>query len=242
MRAVFGPETEKADGREAVRHAGALALSDARLLLFPVRTIGPAFAWVTCPLALARLRRDAAEAGIEGMPAVSEPPSDTHAVVPGSWKGGGVLLEEFSYEATVSRELGQLGGWIAERFLPASTPYDYWRELVRTALVLVTDADFRDFVRHATEVVTRVRLTAAKTVERGALWTEENLPSDTLLYSFVVAWPPANGASTDIDGAAAVMERVAGLVRARPVVQVGGKETVGRGFVAVRLTGGRDAQ
>ena len=45
-------------------HAGALALTDARLLAFPVRSLRGVFAWVTCPAVLYRLRRDLGLTGI----------------------------------------------------------------------------------------------------------------------------------------------------------------------------------
>ncbi len=245
MAAVFGPETDKAEGgSERDRHAGALAVSDARLLLFPVRTVGFPFAWITCPLALARFGRDAAQAGIGDMPEVSPQPTAERVIVPPAWVGWekGVLIEEFSYSAAKSESLGQLGGWLGRNLFPPGNAYAYWRDLVPRALALVSDEDFRDFVRHGTEVVTRVRLEdEKKTVASGALWTEEHLPSDTLLYAFVAAWRPSRSGEGLPSDAAGVLDELAKLLKARPVVQVGGKETVGHGFVALRLTGGNHA-
>jgi CRISPR-associated protein Cmr4 len=51
--AVFGPDTEG-----AAKHAGALSLTDARLLAFPLRSLSGLFAWVTCPAVLERFLRD----------------------------------------------------------------------------------------------------------------------------------------------------------------------------------------
>jgi CRISPR type III-B/RAMP module RAMP protein Cmr4 len=50
---VFGPE----DGD---RHGGALSFTDARILLFPVRSLKGVFAWITCPDVLSRLKKEAA--------------------------------------------------------------------------------------------------------------------------------------------------------------------------------------
>jgi CRISPR-associated protein Cmr4 len=245
VAAVFGPETEKGEGgSERDRHAGALAISDARLLLFPVRTLGYPFAWITCPLAVARFRRDAAHAGIDNVPEISEQPTADQIVVPPTWSGcdKGVLIEEFSYAAAKSSNLEEFGKWLNANLLPAGTAYAYWRDLVARALALVSDEDFRDFVRHGTEVVTRVRLEdGKKTVASGALWTEEHLPSDTLLYSFIAAWRPSRNGEGLPSDAAGVLAELSKLLVARPVVQVGGKETVGHGFVALRLTGGNHA-
>ena len=51
---VFGPNTNGASD-----HAGSLIISDARLLLLPVRSLTSAFKWVTCPDVLKRYQRDA---------------------------------------------------------------------------------------------------------------------------------------------------------------------------------------
>jgi CRISPR type III-B/RAMP module RAMP protein Cmr4 len=58
-------------------------------------------------------------------------------------------------------------------------------------LVILPENAFRDFVQLSTEVIARVRIDdTKKTVERGALWTEEHLPSETLLYATLFASKP----------------------------------------------------
>jgi CRISPR-associated protein Cmr4 len=244
IRAVFGPEPEaKRDGGpEEDRGAGALAISDARILAFPVRTAGLAFAWVTCPLALSRLARDAGHAGLAPPAVRGTPTTDRPLVTPG-WPAPEVFVEEFVYEAPdKSPELGRLAAWLAEQLLPEGEPYGYWREHLGRALVLLHDDEFGDVVRHATEVTTRVRLEdGTKRVDKG-LWTEEHLPADSLLYAVAAAWRSHGTAPESVRTPVQIVGRLAALVRARPVVQVGGKETVGRGMVALRLTGGGHAQ
>ena len=59
INAVFGPdETGKAGD-----HGGAIAFTDARILLFPVRSLVGVFAWVTSNHALKELQRYMAMAG-----------------------------------------------------------------------------------------------------------------------------------------------------------------------------------
>jgi CRISPR-associated protein Cmr4 len=239
VQAVFGPGTDKDDGGEQARHAGALALSDARILLFPVRTLGRAFAWITCPLALARLRRDvgAARAGDVARLDLREMPTADVVLTPTSGWDQKAVLEEFVYDARPDGSVDTIGSWIANELLPQDPAYTMWRGLAKSALVVVADDEFGDFVRHGTEIVTRVRLGEGKTVENGALWTEENLPADSLLYSVAVAWNPVRNGS-GLERADQVMTKLESLLASRRVVQVGGKESVGRGFMATRLSGG----
>ncbi len=51
---VFGPEDD--DG--ANLHAGALGFTDARLLLFPIKSMRGVFAWISCPMVLETLQND----------------------------------------------------------------------------------------------------------------------------------------------------------------------------------------
>jgi len=91
--------------------------------------------------------------------------------------------------------------------------------------------DFRDFALYATEVITRISINREKKTASGkALWTEEHLPTDTLLYVPMYATKARNGVSTW--SATTVLEKAKTL----PVsyLQLGGDETVGRGIVRTR--------
>src|SRR5581483_12151182 len=59
VQAIFGPPTGNAS-----EHAGALSVGDARILLFPVRSLAGVFAWTTSVDVLARFQRDAALADL----------------------------------------------------------------------------------------------------------------------------------------------------------------------------------
>ena len=110
-------------------------------------------------------------------------------------------------------------------------------------LVILPDNDFRDFVVNATEIITRIRIDREqKTVEKGALWTEEHLPSDTLLYVPIYATnsrKSKNGANgknevnqSDLSTANSILEKARSLENNQQgYIQLGGDETVGRGMV-----------
>jgi CRISPR-associated protein Cmr4 len=114
--------------------------------------------------------------------------------------------------------------------LPAGDEYAYWRSKLPTSLVVLSDQDFTEFTINSTEIVTRVRIDSArKTVERGALWTQEALPSDTLLMSSVNVSDSRNGNKMS---AIDLTQWLGDSVPAR--IQIGGDETTGQGFVALR--------
>jgi len=243
--ATFGPPTEAAH-----EHAGALTVGDARLLLFPVRSLAGVFAWTTSHDALSRFARDAAAVGAElilkenaqevdvSLPAA---PAAGMALVPDNdsvTAGGKVVLEEFAYtptaEAAVKSQITQLAKWLAENALPMGGEFDPWRDKLKANLVILPDDAFRDFTQLATEVVTRVKLKddGSKTVQSGALWTEEALPVDTLLYAPLYATRPRGGGTHRLlNGGDVINHASASLSNKR--IQLGGSETVGRGLVSL---------
>lgn len=229
---VFGPDTKGASD-----HAGALAVGDAQIVLFPVRSLVGVFAYVTCPHVLARIKRD-----VETLPALNGSPKRGEALVTQnsavSVNPKQVVLEEFTFGGTendnavkVNDSVTQIAAWLAANALPADDAYAYWRDKLKTSLVVLSDDDFRDFVVNSTEITTRVRLEAAKkTVATGALWTEEALPSDTLLLSAMVV---RKSRKTD-RSAADLKTKIATALTQNNRIQIGGDETTGSGFVALR--------
>jgi CRISPR-associated protein Cmr4 len=86
-----------------------------------------------------------------------------------------------------------------------------------------------------TEIATRIRLNNdTKTVEQGALWTEEALPVESVLVGLVTATPvrQKNGAVPQADE---LLQHVGNLVDG--TVQLGGNATVGRGLCRIRMEG-----
>lgn len=157
-----------------------------------------------------------------------------------------MVLEEFAFEATETEEARRIADWLATNGLPAAAEYAYWREKLPKSLVILPDDAFRDFVRHATEVTTRIRLTEQKTVAPGALWTEEHLPTDTLLYAPAHASRlrmsedrPSTLAEEHADQEAEnVLDWISDENNIPHRLQLGGNETIGRGLVRLRWYGG----
>ncbi len=148
-----------------------------------------------------------------------------------------LVLEEFSFDAQVEPQVDSIAGWLVEHALPDLNAGDYWSNKVKNALVILPENDFRDFALYATEVITRVRIDrTTKTVESGALWTEEYLPTDTLLYVPIYA---TNARKNGKDGIRLSGKEILDAVKPLGAgkgsyLQLGGDETVGRGIVRIR--------
>jgi CRISPR-associated protein Cmr4 len=240
IEALFGKAGDAGDN-----FAGAIAPGDARILLFPVRSLAGVFAWTTCLHVLQRFARDCALAGMT-LPALDSlsSPSPGHALIGKSSAlkaGSVVVLEEFSYQPVDHDEVGALGEWLAQHALPDNYK-KYWRSELPKKLVILPDDDFRDFALYATEVQTHVRLNPdTKTVQTGALWTTESLPTDTLLYAPLMAMKPRQPAKDDQqakDDQRMTVDHVLKTVETAldgKHVQFGGDETTGQGWVVVKF-------
>ena len=227
---IFGPETENASD-----HAGAIAISDARLLLLPVRSVAGTFAWVTSPLLLAGFAREAKLAGWDSFP-VPKVEKQQAALVgvdtllgveieEGNQKKKKVVLEEFDLDR-------EDGGAIevAKALAPMIFQDQAWQKMLMQRLCIVHDDTMSFLAQHATEIVTRVSINPdTGTAKDGQLWTEENLPAETVLAS-IVEELPTKKAKDNTPGwkPGAWLNQVRdGLFRSP--IQLGGKATVGRG-------------
>ena len=223
LATLFGPDTNNAD-----EHAGAVAFTDARLLAFPVRSLKGVFAWVTCPEALSRLRRDLALTSLAGLPEAPGIKVGEAVVATASplRQGNGVVLEEFAFDAVDG--VAPVAAWVADH----ATDDKDTKQRLQERLVIVDDDAFSHFVQHATEVTARIALNyETKTAKQGALFYEEFLPSETLLYSVVLAERSrSNGAKLT---ALEVLGALTGL--GLRTVQIGAGETIGKGFCALRF-------
>ncbi len=231
LEIVFGPETDNAS-----EHAGALSTGDAKILLFPVRSLAGVFAWTTSAEVLNRFLRDASVVGVQPGWTLSTKPASGEALVSGNVLKAGdkVVLEEFAFTPKQENIVQTIGQWLAQNALSQGDEYQYWRAELPKRLVILPNDDFRDFVTFSTEVVTRIKLEPdTKTVKEGALWTEENLPTDTLLYAPLLATPGRAPKGPQLTGKQ-VLDEVKNLKLTR--IQLGGNETIGRGSVYLRFT------
>ncbi|WP_347489261.1 type III-B CRISPR module RAMP protein Cmr4 [Desulfoscipio sp. XC116] len=233
---AFGPESEE-DGK----FASAVALSDARLLFFPVKSVKGVFAWVTCPLVLKRFWDDMKIAGIS-LPL--EIPAE-NTIIPNSALCLSsdplrIMLEEFPISV---QECSKLSCFVTEikKFLPQN---ELTEQMFADHVAVINDDDFRDFVNLSTEVITRVRIGESGTVEDGALFNEEYLPSDSLLYSLVLISPifidkkdQTQVAKIKDIAVEKQPEFIADFLEKNmpDILQIGGSMTLGKGLIGVKL-------
>lgn len=211
-----GLDTDRLFGQQ--ENAGQLLISDARLLLLPVRSLTSPYVWLTCPYLIERFWRDWERAGKGvALPKVA-PSADDKALAAG---GGDLFLEErlFAVENKPPEELATAIGTLI--------PHDDARGRLSRQLAIVTDKAFAWFAQYALPVQARNALNPdTKTTKQGGLWYEEALPPDTLMY-FVMG--------ERADGAAG---KIAAHLVERRYLQAGGNETVGQGWFAIRRVDG----
>lgn len=244
VRTIFGPPPAAAS-----EHAGSITFTDLRVLLFPVRAAYDLFAWITCPQVLHRFKRDLTRAGIS---VPWKPPNRVadgrcllgttcSAANPAAGAARLIILEEYAVledQPPEPQVVDDIAKWLAKNaFAPADA---YWAGRLfsddRCTLGVLSDRDYRDFTELATETITRIRIDPEKgTADEGALWTEEHVPSETLLYASALAADPEP--ARVFGNAEAIIAELgrAFSLEGRDVVQLGGDETVGRGFLRGRF-------
>ncbi len=244
---AFGP-----DGADQSNlYAGALGFTDARLLLFPVKSVSGVFGWITCAAVLERFKHDLSicqpRIAFNGsLPGKNQVPPNCDLIISDSK----IVLEEYTFKVNGTEDCKKLANWIAENVLPSDEVYNYWREKLRKSFVVLSDDDFRDFVTLSTEVIARTKIDSETgTVATGALWYEEYLPPDSILYSLALTSPifQENDADKGIfmltdqekketrDESEKVMEFFKDGLPA--VIQLGGNATIGKGIVRTKVYG-----
>ena len=223
---LFGPDHGGAQERDT-SHAGALLVGDATLLALPVRSLQSSFKWVTCPQAITRFARTAERLGLAlTLPAISQPAPDK-ALGQGDAK---LFLEEFRFEQSPDACIGAL----AKALAPLSGGALDEATLLQR-LVVVHDDIFSFLAGNATSVQPHIAIdSTTKTVKDGALWFEETLPPETLLYVPLTATASRRkgGALT----AAQMLEQFEQLLPAgKNWLQLGGNETTGMGWCRVGI-------
>lgn len=226
--ALFGPDNK--DGQE-VSHAGAIAFGDAQLLLLPIRSFAGTVAYATCPYILRQYQRDVgSDLQIPELEADKARVAEDSVLFVSNEK---MALEDLDIEAYSTGLAGQWADKITEQLYPESVAqYEQWRKAVKARFVILPDDIFSFLADTATEIRTRIRIDRdTRVVMNGALWTEENLPAESVLWGVI-----GISASRNKDQNKSAQELAELIPSGKELsLQLGGKHTVGRGFCRLLL-------
>ena len=175
----------KEDERE---YKGCISVTDARLLLFPVKSQRGVFAWVTCTRVYQKFVEEMTMIGQSSLPntlTTNTTGSDSELFVAKSGTKGKIGLEEFIYaDINENADVTTFGEYLGNQLFGTDAIYSNVKESLRKNIVVLGNDDFTYFVRNCTEVITRTKINnETGTVAQGALFNEEYLPQESILYS-----------------------------------------------------------
>lgn len=214
---LFGSDEQ--DGwKEKENIPGAISVSDAKLLAFPVRSSVAPFVWVTCPAVLARLKRDLTFSGMEGIAQYPLPVAAEEAFCLAGQLPAEVLLEDMvvAVKQTIPNPV------------PTAFP-------ALDKFLLVSDDAFKYLVESCTEIQTQIKINSETgTAQDHTLRYQELLPADSVLYSVVYYSRAVFDNTLQADTVRGHVEDVI-----KDFMQIGGDETLGRGICQITwLQGG----
>lgn len=235
---------------------GALNIQDAKILLFPVKSVKGIFVWITCPDVIKTFIRSLKIAGAKGVDPktganetninieikenIVTNTSDEILIKKADEKY--VVLEEYSIKVEKNSECEKLATFLSENIL--NDPYR--KEKIKNKLVVVSDDTFKHFVTMGTEVITRIKINNdTGTAQGGALFNEEYLSAETVLYSIV----SSNNVFSDVkdnDNDNSNYKTWERGTKAKEVMrffktnipkyfQIGGNKTLGKGLVSTNI-------
>jgi len=224
---VFGSDEQDGWDKKIDNLPGAMSVSDARLLAFPMRSNIAPFVWVTCPSVIKRLKTDLQYISLgEKMTMDEQDIQGDNAVNIGNDNiSGQIILEDAVVNVSDKKQ---------EEFFKTT-----FSELKN--LLLISDDMFDYAVSYCTEIQTNIKIDSSTgTAEGGALRYQEFLPADSVLYSIVHYSGRDLGEISNNDqqnpladlvkdmNAEVIKKHVEDTIK--DFIQIGGDETLGKGI------------
>lgn len=216
---------------DSAAFTGAMLFGEGRLLAFPIRSAKGSFAWITCPLILRRAQRDGILQGAT-LPAIE--PADGQALFASA--GQLALDRQLVLEEYVFDHAGELPTDLASAFVKLLEDDAVWKQIF-DRLVILSDGMMSFFAENACEVAQHVRISdETGTAEGGALFNQENVPSETLFYAVLNATDSRLGSNgyagkTAADAVDAFGKKLSEI----KAFQFGGDASTGLGYCTVKL-------
>lgn len=229
VNTIFGPEA----GEQASAYASCISFTDAKILLFPVRSVRGVFAWITSPYVLKRFKSELESLRFRIEVEIPSDVDDSKVVICNSpalkIDDSRVAFEEFVFEVDGSNNADAIATEL-EKYLPSELQNNF-----KSRFAIVSDNVFRDFVKYAVEIRTRIRINQTTgTVEEGGLFTVELVPAEAVFYGFVFITDPYNRLQ-NLNDFSAVKNEICSLLKDYSIIQFGGDETLGMGLMRVNV-------
>ncbi|ETJ39111.1 CRISPR-associated RAMP protein, Cmr4 family [human gut metagenome] len=232
-----------------LQYSGAVGFTDARILLFPVKSVKGVFAWVTCNGVMKKLKEELEITGCN-LNYNNEKSSikkekaycakDCKLIVENADekdKDEYIVLEEYQFAVEKREDISNLAKELENHI---------GIENLSQKLVIVSDDDFKDFVTMCTEIVTRTKINnETGAVKDGALFTQEYLPSETIMYDLALFSPTFYPDTKDLDDKdkenlkrLTAEEVKQEFYKEKSIVtQIGAGSTIGKGIVKINKGG-----
>jgi len=197
--------------------AGALGFSDARILLFPIKSVKGIFAYATCPYVIQRFNSENIGFSLSEVDELTISKNSTIALTDGD-----IVLEEYAFNVSKNDKVDKL----ADALSKIVNIKD-----LKQRLIILPDDEFTEFVSHSTEVITRNRInndTGTVDSQSGGLFTEEYLPAESVLYSLLFF-------GNSIEEFKDKTPKEWFETNKSKVIQIGGNSTLGKGIVEVQI-------
>jgi len=222
---LFGSEIDDTKNEPLVQHyeevtgkkltqlvQGDIWVGDASILWLPVPSLSHGVVWVSCPLLLQRWAR------LNQLPTPIPDAADKCAVHPDLAKGNPIYLKDAILKP---EKLTAWSDWC--QFVPQS---NHTSSIKR--VVVLPDQHCATLIQMSLWRQVKVKLDVHKTVDGGFRY-EEAIPPDTLMYFPWGVTAQANGRAVE---AKADFELLLEDTD-RAILQIGGQESLGRGFVQI---------
>ena len=231
---IFGSDEQDGWDKKIDNLPGAMSVSDARLLAFPMRSNIAPFVWVTCPSVLKRLETDLEYISLGGKMTIHEQDiqKDTAVNIGSDNISGQVILEDAVVNVSSKKE----DTFLIEKF----------SEIKK--LILISDDMFEYAISYCTEIQTNIKIDSKTgTAEDGALRYQEFLPADSVLYA--IAHYSGRYVSEIKDDKQTELKKLVEDMQAKEIktfvektvkdfVQIGGDETLGKGICKLEWISG----
>ena len=205
---LFGNEI--ADGEQLEQ--GAIWIGDGSILWLPVPSLSHGVVWVSCPMLLQRWQR------LSGINV--DLPRENSSNIRGTGK---VYLKDAILN--LGTEPGEVTYWDDwENAIPENIRNT--EELAINHILVLPDRHCATVVQMSLWRQVKIKLDEHKTVDGGFRY-EEAIPPDTLMYFPWGVTSQANGNS------ATALKKFQTLLQENSILQIGGQESLGRGFVQV---------